>query len=614
MVDWEKVGGNNKPANNATRNVFTGTWTSDTTYAIGDIVTYSNNSWSCIQVHTSSGTIVPPTTSQDSSTYWTLYGAAGSSAISAVLSNEAHVLPADSTGAVTSYTGSGTTIRVYEGTTELVYDGIGTANSSWKVTTTATNITVGTITDSGIYATIGVASGVASGTDTSSIVYTITGKNSSGTSFTITKTQTLSKSKSGSNGTNGTSPLIYDIVTSAPVITKDAPDANTTGTYSSISIQGKKYDGSTTTNYGWITVTANTDTEATSATDTSVTAFTLNPAAGTSSYTIKMYNQATVSGATLLDTQVVYVVFKGATGAAGPSGKNATINYASSELWDYSTTNTNAYAPLGTDFTVVGDSNQRLWRSNYNGLPALVWVSKNNDTASDADAGWDKQVDTLSSNKSYLSFVYFRRVSTATSGYWYHGCSTTSTLNMDGSTNSNPYFNTTALSAFEQNEWYVSIGLIHANNSIYTSNTGFSGIYKVSTGKKILAGTDFKMVSGATTQNHRTYLYYSTDPSVELEWYWPGFFEINGNEPSLQDLVSASNINGLNPITATNVSTYIANAAIGAAQIGSIQLVGTNNFSVKTGVSGARMEMDSKVIKVYDANGVLRVKLGDLSA
>lgn len=49
-------------------------------------------------------------------------------------------------------------------------------------------------------------------------------------------------------------------------------------------------------------------------------------------------------------------------------------------------------------------------------------------------------------------------------------------------------------------------------------------------------------------------------------------------------------------------------------QIGNIQLVGTNNFSVKTGVSGARMEMDSKVIKVYDANGVLLVKLGDLSA
>ncbi len=66
-------------------------------------------------------------------------------------------------------------------------------------------------------------------------------------------------------------------------------------------------------------------------------------------------------------------------------------------------------------------------------------------------------------------------------------------------------------------------------------------------------------------------------------------------------------------ITSGNASTYIANAAIGAAQIGSIALVGTSNFSVKTGVSGARMEMDSRAIKVFDASGVKRVQLGDLT-
>lgn len=80
----------------------------------------------------------------------------------------------------------------------------------------------------------------------------------------------------------------------------------------------------------------------------------------------------------------------------------------------------------------------------------------------------------------------------------------------------------------------------------------------------------------------------------------------------------------LNSITAANIGTYIANAAIDTAQIkdaavtaakiGSIALVGTNNFSVKSALSGARMEMDSRVIKVYDASGVLRVKIGDLTA
>jgi hypothetical protein len=68
-----------------------------------------------------------------------------------------------------------------------------------------------------------------------------------------------------------------------------------------------------------------------------------------------------------------------------------------------------------------------------------------------------------------------------------------------------------------------------------------------------------------------------------------------------------------NRITQSNASTYIANAAIGAAQIGSLALVGTNNFSVKSGTAGARMEMDSRAIKVFDANGVRRVQIGDLT-
>jgi hypothetical protein len=67
-------------------------------------------------------------------------------------------------------------------------------------------------------------------------------------------------------------------------------------------------------------------------------------------------------------------------------------------------------------------------------------------------------------------------------------------------------------------------------------------------------------------------------------------------------------------ITPGNASTYIANAAIGAAQIGSIALVGIGNFSVKSATAGARTEMDSQVQKIFDANGVVRVKLGNLNA
>ena len=90
-------------------------------------------------------------------------------------------------------------------------------------------------------------------------------------------------------------------------------------------------------------------------------------------------------------------------------------------------------------------------------------------------------------------------------------------------------------------------------------------------------------------------------------------------------------------ITPANATTYIANAAIGSAQVGDIQsdnfVAGTSGWritkagnleansgtfrgglDVKSAAGGARMEVKTDVIKVFDANGILRVKLGNLAA
>lgn len=67
-----------------------------------------------------------------------------------------------------------------------------------------------------------------------------------------------------------------------------------------------------------------------------------------------------------------------------------------------------------------------------------------------------------------------------------------------------------------------------------------------------------------------------------------------------------TNVDG--QITSGNVSTFIADAAIGSAQIGSLALVG--NFSVKSGLTGQRVEMDANGGRVYDSNNVLRVRWG----
>jgi hypothetical protein len=127
-------------------------------------------------------------------------GVAGSSTLLLDLSNGSHIFPASTTGAVSSYVNSGTQIRVYEGDTELSYNGLGTTNGTWTVSAVGSNITPGSITDSGTFATVGQHSGVADATDTSAITYTITGKTTAGVNFTLTKAQTFTKSKTGATG------------------------------------------------------------------------------------------------------------------------------------------------------------------------------------------------------------------------------------------------------------------------------------------------------------------------------------------------------------------------------------------------------------------------------
>jgi hypothetical protein len=132
-------------------------------------------------------------------------GSTAFNAVSAILSNEAHVFTASTAGVVASYVGSGTELRVYDGTVLLTYDGSGTLPGTWKFTNVASNITIGAISDSGAFATIGDHSGVADGVDTSSITYTITGKSLINSDFTLVKVQTFSKAKRGIEGDNAIS-------------------------------------------------------------------------------------------------------------------------------------------------------------------------------------------------------------------------------------------------------------------------------------------------------------------------------------------------------------------------------------------------------------------------
>ena len=210
-------------------------------------------------------------------------------------------------------------------------------------------------------------------------------------------------------------------------------------------------------------------------------------------------------------------------------------NYADCSGWVVG--NPNGQPGFHGNFNLCGTTSEN---SVVQGLgpdnqPAKIWQARSNDVSSNDDGGWNKGISGLDANKSYMSMVFVKRVGASINGNFYHGCDGGSTNNLNGTVNTNPYFKSFGISGLPQDVWCVSIGYIHANNDANTANLG--GLYRADTGEKLYTYSDFKMKAGATTQNHRTYLYYSTAPTSSLDWYGAGFYEINGNEPKLTELL-----------------------------------------------------------------------------
>ena len=139
----------------------------------------------------------------------------GTDAYTGIVTNEAHTLPVTTAGAIT-YTGSGTDIRVFKGSTALTHKDSGTPGSGeFQVTVASdTNITVNASPSTVTKATTndtrryGVASSLSA--DTAEIEFSINCENKQ----TITKNQTFSKSKQGSTGDTGEgTTTVYILVT-----------------------------------------------------------------------------------------------------------------------------------------------------------------------------------------------------------------------------------------------------------------------------------------------------------------------------------------------------------------------------------------------------------------
>ena len=272
------------------------------------------------------------------------------------------------------------------------------------------------------------------------------------------------------------------------------------------------------------------------------------------------------------------------------------FNWASGANWTVGTGN-GADTSTGGVFSTNGDGNLREYGLDPFGKRGIIWVSRNNDATSDADGGWNKTISGLIGTKSYMSVTYIKRVGTSTNGSFYHGCSGGTTSNLNGTNNTNPYFSSFGIGTLPQDVWCVSIGIIQANGDSNTTNVALGGLYRLDTGAKVTSYTTFKWRNATdTTQIHRTYLYYSTSSASELQWWGPGFYEINGNEPKLNDLLGFDNLT----LGTQTTGNYVASITNGS------YITGGNGGSEAAGltlaVDAASSNTASKVV-ARDASG-----------
>ena len=292
----------------------------------------------------------------------------GSNSVTMLLTNDSAQVSCDYQGTPSTggYANTGTKIQVYDGTTELVYNGVGTSDGTYTVTATGTSITPGAISASGSSALAAIASNITN--NLASITFAVTGKALNGNTLSLSKVQTLIKQLNGKNGDNG---IAYKtaIVTASGWSNSSTPPA-LTGTFNYNWSTGVLTAGSgspTVYPTGWYeSAPASTGSGQTlhsvmvTVTDVSTAAITNNIAWSTGKATRIGYREDGSIGTVGDSARTVYIVTSSPTPPGIPTaGSGDVVPTSSAGTWSFNATS-------------VLSSGQYMYQSDgtYKALPA----------------------------------------------------------------------------------------------------------------------------------------------------------------------------------------------------------------------------------------------------
>lgn len=190
-------------------------------------------------------------------------------------------------------------------------------------------------------------------------------------------------------------------------------------------------------------------------------------------------------------------------------------------------------------FTANGTAleNRRGFFENPWNEDAVIWQALP-DSNSNQDGGWNSSYKAIDNQESYRLTVWIKKTNsnhgTTFFGTASHSGGVNQLLNLSNTVNNNPYFWSGDLPQLDR--WYLLVGYIKHSGSTDTVDEG--AIYDGITGEQVEAVVrDFRFSTSATNLRHRAYLYYDTNTSDRQYFYEPRLEIVNGNEPSVNELL-----------------------------------------------------------------------------
>jgi len=189
--------------------------------------------------------------------------------------------------------------------------------------------------------------------------------------------------------------------------------------------------------------------------------------------------------------------------------------------------------------------NSREWGVGPLGNRVILWKASP-DAVSGADGGWNTDNFSIDHTKMYRLSIWIKKTNSNV-GATYFGPRSLGANLLHVNTGvefSNPYFFSSDLPQLDK--WYLLVSYVHGSGDNSTAHLG--EIYDADSGASVVGLRDFKFQTSTSHLRHRTYLYYDTNTSDRQYFYAPRVDEVNGDEPTITDLL------GIQPISLNQLS------------------------------------------------------------